>query len=180
MTSECICQRGLRAILGRAFKSLMMNLRIYSASYIASARISLMEKWKKFCICVKRGMKRVCSETLAGLVISATGNSDTASRTTWFRYPQKNSIFFSEPSLKWTRTPSLASGSPLGNLDLLKRSLTEVFKLFSLTLAKIWPESIERKWPFISPRDINSVIRVFLIFCRGGLGVFLRKEDKEN
>jgi len=123
-------------------------------------------------------MKRVCSWTLAGLVISATGNSDMASKTTWFRYPQKYSIFLF--FLKWMRTPSLASGSPLGILDLSNRVLTEVFKLFSLTLAKIWPESIERKWPFISFRDINSVIRVFLISCRGGLGVFLRKEERRS
>ncbi len=70
--------------------------------------------------------------------------------------------------------------APLGILDLSNRLLMEVFKLFSLTLAKIWPESIERKWPFISFRDINSVIRVFLIFCRGGLGVFLRKEERRS
>ena len=65
-------------------------------------------------------------------------------------------------------------------LNLLNRSLTEVFKLFSLTLAKISQESIERKWPFISPRDTNSVIRVFLIFCRSGLGVFLKKEERRS
>jgi len=156
----------------------MTNLRMDSTSYIASARTSLTGKWKEFWTWLKRGMNRVCSETLAGLAISATGNSDMASKTTWFRYPQKYSIFFSEFFLKWMRTPSLASGSPLGILDFLNRSLTEVFKLFSLKLAKIWQESIERKWPFISPRDINSVMRMFLIFCRGRLGVFLKKKER--
>jgi len=93
LTSECVCQRGLRAILGRAFKSRMTNLRIYSTSYIASARTSLIGKLKEFWIWVNKGTKRICSETLAGLVISPTGNSDMASKTTWFRYPQKYSIF---------------------------------------------------------------------------------------
>ena len=117
------------------------------------------------------------SETLAGLVDSQTGSSERVSVMVWFRYPQKKSSSFLKGCGKWIITPNRQSGSPFGNLVLSNRSFTEVLRLFSLTLARMGQESMERNRPVICSNWMSSRTRDFLICWRESFVVSLKKEE---
>ena len=74
-------------------------------------------------------------------------------------------------------TPSLQSGSPAGILVLSNLSLQDVLRLFSLTLARMAQESIERYLPLITLSLIRSRTKLFLMVCRRELSVLLKKEE---
>ena len=167
---------GFLEMTGWALSSLIIKERILVESKAESAMTALMLRLKSETIFLSWWIIKIESWELAGEVSSAMGSSETASIRIWFLYPQKNSIFF-ELFGKVTIIPSFASLSPFGMQVLVKRFLTLVLRLFSLTLALMGQESAAIKLPDICLSWISREIKDFLTFWKILFGVFLTKAE---